>query len=82
MKKIDLHIHTSPASYEEEFQFSLDVLKEYISLNKLDIIAITNHNHFSRKNFEQINKSVTCVVYPGVEVDLEGGHLLVISPIE
>lgn len=82
MKKIDLHIHTSPAFYEEGFQFSMDVLKEYVKLNELDIIAITNHNHFDRNNYEQIKNSVNCVVYPGVEVNLEGGHMLVISPDE
>ena len=46
MKKIDLHIHTSPANYEKQFDFSLEKLREYVEFNKLDIIAITNHSKF------------------------------------
>lgn len=82
MKKIDLHIHTSSSAYEEPMIFSLEKMKEYVSTNKLDIIAITNHNHFNKEQFEQIEKSLDCIVYPGVEVDIESSHLLVIVPTE
>lgn len=82
MKKIDLHIHTSPASYEANFDFSIEKLKEYIIKSSLDIIAITNHNHFDRKQFEDILKIKECTIFPGIEVDIEKSHLLVISPID
>lgn len=80
MIKIDLHIHTSAAKYESEFDFSLDTLKQYVSTNKFDIIAITNHNHFKKDQFETICQHIDCEVLPGVEVDIEKSHLLVIAP--
>ena len=80
LKKIDLHIHTSPSSYERNFNFSLDKLKEYVDKTQLDIIAITNHNHFNKEQFLLISSNLNCSVYPGVEVDLESSHILVIFP--
>ena len=80
MKKIDLHIHTSPSKYEKNFVFSLDILNKYINDAKLDIIAITNHNHFNKEQFEIISSNALCSVFPGVEVDVESSHLLIIAP--
>ena len=80
LKKIDLHIHTSPSSYERNFDFSLDKLKEYVDKTQLDIIAITNHNHFNTEQFSLISSNLNCSVYPGIEVDLESSHILVIFP--
>lgn len=82
MKKIDLHIHTSPAIYEDRFNFSIDKLKEYVNNNKLDIIAITNHNHFNKKQFLEIAKAVDILVLPGIEIDIEKSHLLLIDSDE
>ena len=79
MKKIDLHIHTSPANYEKQFDFSLEKLREYVEFNKLDIIAITNHNHFDTNQYKIIQESKVCTVFPGIEVDIESSHLLVIA---
>ncbi len=80
MKKVDLHIHTSSSNYEREITFSLDKMIEYVNKNKLDIIAITNHNHFNREQYELISNRLDCTIYPGVEVDIESSHLLVIFP--
>ena len=84
MKKIDFHIHTSPACYEpKQFDFSVDVLEQYVHATKLDAIAITNHNHFDSVQFNEIkSKLINTCVFPGVEVDIEKGHLLVIAPDE
>lgn len=82
MKKIDLHIHTSSSMYEESMVFSLEKMKEYVSTNQLDIIAITNHNHFDKEQFKLIDETLDCVVYPGVEVDIESSHLLVIVSLD
>ena len=79
MKKIDLHIHTFPSNYERNFDFSIDTLIKYIEINKLDIVAITNHNLFNKEQFEKIANSVNCTVLPGVEVDIESSHMLVIA---
>lgn len=78
MKRIDLHIHTIATSKDAAFDFSMSKLKEYVNQG-LDAIAITNHNYFDVKQYNEIAKNVSCNVFPGVEVDLEGGHILVIA---
>lgn len=79
MKKIDLHLHTIPSISDSQFDFSLDKLKEYVAFAELDCIAITNHNLFDKTQFETITSSVQISVLPGIEIDLEGGHILLIS---
>ena len=71
MKRIDLHIHTKPANYENKFDFSIDKMVEYVNNLKLDIIAITNHNLFDRNNFDEIKRNINIKVFPGVEIDIE-----------
>ena len=82
MKKIDLHIHTVPTSSDSHFEFDIESLKKYIDELKLDVIAITNHNCFDRTQFEDIQASLDIIVFPGVEVDIDKGHMLVICPQE
>ncbi|MCM2138489.1 PHP domain-containing protein [Vagococcus fluvialis] len=80
MKKIDLHIHTlSTISDSKKFEFSIDKLQEYVSTRNLDAIAITNHNVFDMEQFLLIKQKFEIPVFPGVEVDLSNGHILVIS---
>ena len=80
MKKIDLHIHTINTHKDNGFCFDLQILKNYVDSLKIDCIAITNHNVFSKDNFDSINNFLAeCLVLPGIEVDLEKGHILVIS---
>lgn len=80
MKKIDLHIHTEPSPFSDrQFVFSIDALHSYIGNAKLDCIAITNHNLFNLNQFSEIQKAVSIPVFPGIEIDLEGGHLLLIG---
>lgn len=80
MKKCDLHIHTVPTVSDAEFTFSMDVLKDYVEKMKLDVIAITNHNTFEMANYMTIRETVApTITLPGIEVDLEGGHILVIT---
>lgn len=79
MKKIDLHIHTVASKKDASFTFSIENLEEYVSSSHLDAIAITNHNLFDRNQFEMISNRLSCVVFPGVEVDFAGGHMLVIA---
>lgn len=82
MKKIDFHIHTKRTISDKDFEFNIDKLKEYIEVAKLDAIAITNHNLFDKNQFNEIKEKVGIKVFPGVEVDLENGHLLIISDEE
>lgn len=79
MKKIDFHIHTVSTESDRDFDFSLEVLKRYTRECDLDAIAITNHNAFDLTQFGDIKKEIGISVYPGIEIDLEGGQLLLIG---
>ena len=82
MKKIDLHIHTVQSISDKHFDFSLDSLKEYVEKLEIDCIAITNHNLFDKPQFELIVQTLSIKVFPGIEIDLESGHILLISENE
>lgn len=82
MKKVDLHMHTVPTISEAHFVFSLEKLSEYVKSAELDAIAITNHDLFDLQQFNEINEKLDCVVFPGIEVNLDKGHVLIISENE
>lgn len=82
MKKIDFHIHTVKSISDRPFEFCLESLEEYVEKLSLDCIAITNHNLFDREQFEEINRRLKIKIFPGIEIDLEGGHILLISENE
>jgi hypothetical protein len=77
--KIDLHIHTIPTASDGAFDFDLAKLKEYVANASLDAIAITNHNLFDFRQYEEIRTNVAGTVLPGIEVDVDGCHILVIA---
>ncbi|WP_447074362.1 hypothetical protein [Vibrio alginolyticus] len=79
MIKIDFHIHTVYTQSDPAFEYSFDTLKRYVLTSDLDCIAITNHNIFDRLQYEEIRSGLSIKVFPGIEVDLEGGHILVIA---
>ncbi|TAX37065.1 PHP domain-containing protein [Rhizobium leguminosarum] len=79
MKKIDLHIHTKTSSQDRDFVFSEHNLKRYVRDAELDCIAITNHNLFDREQFEKIRLVLDILVIPGIEVDIEKFHILVLA---
>lgn len=79
MKKIDFHIHTIPTVRDSNFSFSLESLKKYVSEASLDAIAITNHDMFDSDQFEEIVNALGITVFPGIEVSLDCGHILVLS---
>ena len=82
MKKLDFHIHTVSTISDRPFEFCLDSLITYVTEEKVDAIAITNHNVFDTHQFEEIRSELPILVFPGIEVDIEGGHLLVITSEE
>ena len=82
MKKVDLHIHTISTITDHHFDFSEDKLLEYIEFAKLDCIAITNHNLFDLEQYNSIKTKISIPVFPGIEIDLEGGHLLLITDMD
>ncbi|WP_140484934.1 hypothetical protein [Flavobacterium sp. GSA192] len=84
--KIDIHVHTrkvksgdAPTRNIEKERFV-----EILSDTEVNILAITNHNHFDVKQYEQFREGVEthCQVWPGIELDIfENGkrsHLIVI----
>jgi ABC-type dipeptide/oligopeptide/nickel transport system ATPase subunit len=79
MKKIDLHTHTIATISDSHFDFSMDCLKDYVTKMGIDCLAITNHNLFDKGQFELICSELEILVLPGIEINLEGGHLLLIS---
>jgi len=79
MKKIDLHTHTVSTVSDYPFDFDLSKVKGYVDKLKIDALAITNHNVFDINQYNQIRNSLTIPVFPGIEIDLEGGHLLLIT---
>jgi len=79
MKKIDLHIHTIPTMSDSDFTFSLDIFKNYVEAAHLDAAAVTNHDIFDLSQYEEINEALDIPVFPGIEVNLEKGHVLIIS---
>lgn len=82
MKKIDLHIHTIASRSDSPFFFSLNSLSDYVEKLSIDCIAITNHNLFDKAQFEEICRQLSIKIFPGIEIDLEGGHILLISENE
>lgn len=79
LKKIDFHIHTVPTISDAHFTFSLEKFSEYVNSAELDAIAITNHDMFDLGQFNDIAEELDCVVFPGIEINLDKGHILVIS---
>ncbi len=82
MKKIDLHIHTVSTISDADFTFSLDVFKRYVEEARLDAVAITNHNMFDGEQFREIRGSLNAILFPGIEINVDNGHLLVIGSDE
>ncbi len=79
MKKIDLHVHTVSTIKDSSFNFNLDNLIHYVSETGLDGIAITNHDVFNGTQYKEIVNVLNAVVFPGIEVSLDCGHVLIIS---
>lgn len=79
MKKIDLHIHTVFTVSDSDFVFSMDTLKRYVQHCRIDAIAVTNHNVFDSTQFRRIKDEIPIAVFPGIEINIGTGHLLMIS---
>lgn len=79
MKAIDFHIHTVPEEEKDHlFTFSQEWLNEYAKRARLDAIAICNHNVFNTTQFREISQSTEIAVFPGMELSLLTGHVLIV----
>jgi Fe-S cluster assembly ATPase SufC len=81
LKKIDLHIHTIATICDSDFNFSIDKLKDYVGGSDLNAIAITNHNIFDGMQFRSIREVLSIQVFPGIEINLNECHILLISDV-
>ena len=79
MKKIDLHTHTVSTISDHQFTFDLEKLLQYVSFAQIDAIGITNHNLFDIDQYRTIADNLTALVIPGIEINVESGHLLVLA---
>jgi hypothetical protein len=79
LKKIDLHIHTVSTFSDNGFTYSLESFKRYVKETGLDAVAVTNHDMFDGMQFREIQKALDATVFPGIEVNVEKGHLLIIA---
>lgn len=82
MKKIDFHIHTIPSVRDADFVFNMDTLTSYVEERNLDAIAITNHDLFDLSQFSQIAEKLDVPVFPGIEINMQSGHLLIIDDVD
>ncbi len=83
-----MHCHTLKVKKgdSEKRNVSLDLFKQKIANADVKIVAITNHNLFDLKQYDEFSKSVAdyCKVWPGIEIDIKEEesnryHLIVIA---
>jgi predicted ATPase len=84
--KIDIHVHTRKVKSgdPETRNIEPEQFGEIIKNTDVNILAVTNHNHFDLAQFTELEKVAAgnCQIWPGIELDiLENGkraHLIVI----
>jgi hypothetical protein len=84
--KIDIHTHTRKVKSgdAQTRDIATEKFVDIIKNTDVKILAITNHNHFDLKQFEEFRDGVAtnCQIWPGIELDIvENGkraHLIVI----
>ena len=85
--KIDIHVHTKKIKTGDAptREVTPEKFNDVIRLTDVNILAITNHNHFDLNQYNKISELVNdvCQIWPGIELDIfENGkraHLLVIA---
>ena len=85
--KIDLHVHTKKCKQgdSELRNVTVSLFRNKISEAGVDVVAITNHNHFDLEQYKEFKKEVSefCDVWPGIEFDVKEkdsnkGHVIVV----
>lgn len=74
--RIDLHCHTKKVKTGDAYTRNVtkDKFFQKIIEARVEIVAITNHNHFDYEQYKEF-KDVTagnCDIWPGVELDILG----------
>ena len=74
--KYDLHVHSVLSPCTDELMTPNNILNMAL-LNELDIISVTDHNSLKQLDtILEIAESYDFLVLPGVEIQIEDGHLL------
>ena len=84
--KIDLHCHTIKTKKSDGINRNVIVedFSKYMKDLEIKIVAITNHNYFDLKQYNEFSESAkeTTMVWPGIELDIKqkpkDGHMIVI----
>ena len=75
--KVDLHIHTPESREYKDKKVSYEAIMETAKSARLDMIAITDHNTGAGiDQAKQAAKTTDLVLLPGVEIEVEGIHVL------
>ena len=73
--KIDLHCHTLNCKKGdgENREPTVELFAEKIELSEVKVVAITNHNHFNKQQYDLFRNTVkeNCDVWPGIELDVK-----------
>ena len=85
--KIDFHCHTKSVKKEETKKRNIDSKRfvEKINDANVKIVAITNHNDFDKKQYEEFVEEAneSFQIWPGIELDIKDdeteAHLIIIS---
>lgn len=87
--KIDLHCHTKFAKEGDVGrEVSEEKFTEKMHAENVSIVAITNHNIFSRSQYDKlVEENEDILILPGIELDVIGnksgksiqGHVIVIT---
>ncbi len=74
--KYDLHVHSVLSPCTDELMTPNNILNMAL-LNELDVISVTDHNSLKQLDtILEIGDSYDFLVLPGVEIQVEDGHLL------
>lgn len=72
--KIDIHVHTKKVKSGDAPTRNIekDRFVKIINDTEVSILAITNHNHFDAKQFDDFRDGVRncCQIWPGIELDI------------
>lgn len=85
--RVDLHCHTKSTKKGDGDgrNVTKDLFVQKVSDADVKIVAITNHNTFDIKQYNEFKEAVAgfCQVWPGVEIDIQGKsgkyHLIVVA---
>jgi hypothetical protein len=81
--RTDLHLHTSCSQCYKNKDVSIEVILNEAISQKLEIVAITDHNDISNiEEAREYAKGKNISIFPGIEITAKGGHILAIFDLD